>query len=150
MIFYETRGQAEAFLLLLYAGFASAALYDLLRFPRRYLPKALAPALDLLWCLFAGAACALALSFGGEGRARLYALLGFLCGGGLYALGVRALILGIARSLKIPVIAEGVETETQLRLLKEMGCELVQGYYFSRPLPAPEFEGILEKAVFGG
>ena len=60
------------------------------------------------------------------------------------------LILGIARSLKIPVIAEGVETETQLRLLKELGCELVQGYYFSRPLPAAEFEAILKKAVFNG
>lgn len=50
------------------------------------------------------------------------------------------LILGIARNLKVPVIAEGVETEAQLKLLKEMGCELVQGFYFSRPLPASEFE----------
>ena len=50
------------------------------------------------------------------------------------------LILGIGRNLKIPVIAEGVETETQLRLLKELGCALVQGFYFSRPLPAAEFE----------
>jgi EAL domain-containing protein (putative c-di-GMP-specific phosphodiesterase class I) len=50
------------------------------------------------------------------------------------------LILGIGRNLKIPVIAEGVETETQMQLLKKMGCELVQGYYFSRPLPASEFE----------
>ena len=50
------------------------------------------------------------------------------------------LILGIGRNLKIPVIAEGVETEAQLRLLKQMGCALVQGYYFSKPLPAAEFE----------
>ncbi|MBQ7656214.1 MAG: EAL domain-containing protein, partial [Clostridia bacterium] len=50
------------------------------------------------------------------------------------------LILGIGRNLKIPVIAEGVETETQLRLLKELGCALVQGFYFSRPLPVAEFE----------
>ena len=50
------------------------------------------------------------------------------------------LILGIARNLKVPVIAEGVETEAQLRLLKDMGCALVQGFYFSRPLPASEFE----------
>ena len=55
-----------------------------------------------------------------------------------------ALILGIARSLKIPVVAEGVETEEQVRLLRELGCPLVQGYYFSRPLPAREFE---EKVV---
>ena len=51
-----------------------------------------------------------------------------------------ALILGIARSLKIPVVAEGVETEEQLRMLKELGCPLVQGFFFSRPLPADEFE----------
>ena len=51
-----------------------------------------------------------------------------------------ALILGIAKSLKIPVVAEGVETEEQLQLLKELGCPLVQGFYFSRPLPPDEFE----------
>ena len=51
-----------------------------------------------------------------------------------------ALILGIAKNLKIPVIAEGVETESQLQLLRKLGCEIVQGYYFSRPLPAYEFE----------
>ena len=50
------------------------------------------------------------------------------------------LILDIARYLKVPVIAEGVETENQLRLLRDAGCDLVQGYYFSRPLPAAEFE----------
>ena len=50
------------------------------------------------------------------------------------------LILDIARYLKVPVVAEGVETGNQLRLLKDAGCDLVQGYYFSRPLPADEFE----------
>ena len=47
---------------------------------------------------------------------------------------------GLAKSLKIPVVAEGVETEEQLKLLRELGCPLVQGFYFSRPLPAAEFE----------
>ena len=51
-----------------------------------------------------------------------------------------ALILGIAKNLKLLVIAEGVETEAQLEELKKQGCELVQGYYFSRPLPPEEFE----------
>jgi diguanylate cyclase (GGDEF)-like protein len=51
-----------------------------------------------------------------------------------------ALILDIARKLKIPVIAEGVETEGQMKLLRSLGCALVQGYYFSRPLPAADFE----------
>jgi EAL domain-containing protein (putative c-di-GMP-specific phosphodiesterase class I) len=50
------------------------------------------------------------------------------------------LILDIARYLKVPVIAEGVETENQMRLLKEAGCDIVQGYFFSRPLPADEFK----------
>ena len=54
-----------------------------------------------------------------------------------------ALILGIARNLKIPVIAEGVETEAQLQILKDLGCTLVQGYYFSRPLHPSEFETAL-------
>ena len=54
-----------------------------------------------------------------------------------------ALILGIAKNLQIPVIAEGVETEAQLQLLKKLGCVLVQGYYFSRPLHPAEFEATL-------
>ncbi len=49
------------------------------------------------------------------------------------------LIIDIARYLKVPVVAEGVETDNQLNLLKNAGCDLVQGYYFSRPLPAEEF-----------
>ena len=51
-----------------------------------------------------------------------------------------ALIINIARSLKIPVVAEGVETEEQIKLLKNLGCAIVQGYYFSRPLHAADFE----------
>lgn len=50
------------------------------------------------------------------------------------------LIIEIARSLKVLVVAEGVETDNQLKLLKEAGCDLAQGYYFSRPLPVGEFE----------
>jgi FOG: EAL domain len=50
------------------------------------------------------------------------------------------LIVDIARYLKVPVVAEGVETVNQLNLLKNAGCDLVQGYYFSRPLPPAEFE----------
>ena len=53
------------------------------------------------------------------------------------------LILGIAENLKIPVIAEGVENRQQLEILRDMGCKLVQGYVFSRPLPPAEFEAAL-------
>ena len=55
------------------------------------------------------------------------------------------LILDIARFLKLTVVAEGVETAGQLALLKDAGCDLVQGYYFSRPLPAAEFEKLIEQ-----
>ena len=51
-----------------------------------------------------------------------------------------ALIIGIAKSLNIRVIAVGVETEAQLDLLKKLGCTIVQGYYFSRPLHPSDFE----------
>ena len=50
------------------------------------------------------------------------------------------LIINIADKIGIPVIAEGVETESQMELLRKMGCAVVQGYYFSRPLPPSEFE----------
>ncbi|MBR3538977.1 MAG: EAL domain-containing protein, partial [Eubacterium sp.] len=50
------------------------------------------------------------------------------------------LIVDIARYLNVPVIAEGVETEAQLKLLRGSGCDLVQGYYFSRPLKPEDFE----------
>ncbi len=57
-----------------------------------------------------------------------------------------ALILGIAKNLKIPTVAEGVETEQQFAMLKKLGCALAQGYWFSRPLHHSEFEAeILEK-----
>ena len=58
------------------------------------------------------------------------------------------LIIDIARYLKVHVVAEGVETEAQLRLLKDAGCDLVQGYYFSRPLAADEFERVILGPTF--
>ena len=60
------------------------------------------------------------------------------------------LIVDIARYLKVPVVAEGVETENQLQLLKDAGCDMVQGYYFSRPLPPQEFEELLSGSMIGG
>jgi len=46
----------------------------------------------------------------------------------------------LAESFNLPTIAEGVETAEQMYTLKMMGCAIVQGYYFSRPLPAEEFD----------
>ena len=53
------------------------------------------------------------------------------------------LIIDIADYLGVPVVAEGVETEEQYLVLKSMGCDLVQGYYFSRPLPPESFDSFL-------
>ena len=52
-------------------------------------------------------------------------------------------VIDIAYSLDVPTIAEGVETAEQMFALKEMGCDIVQGYYFSRPVPAAEYEKFL-------
>jgi len=49
-------------------------------------------------------------------------------------------IINMAHSLNMITIAEGVETAEQLELLRQSGCNEVQGYYFSKPLPAQEFE----------
>ena len=56
------------------------------------------------------------------------------------------IIIDIASYLKVPTIAEGVETIEQVAVLKTLGCDVVQGYYFSKPIPADEFKKfIIEK-----
>jgi EAL domain-containing protein (putative c-di-GMP-specific phosphodiesterase class I) len=54
-------------------------------------------------------------------------------------------VIVLAKSLGLNVIAEGVETEVQRKLLAEMGCHSWQGYYFSRPLPLEAFEAFLHR-----
>lgn len=54
-------------------------------------------------------------------------------------------IIDSCRQLHVQFIAEGVETQEQLELLRQLGCEYVQGFYFSRPLPVAEFEQICKK-----
>jgi len=53
------------------------------------------------------------------------------------------LIIDIADYLSVPVVAEGVETEEQYLVLKSMGCDLVQGYYFAKPVPPEDFDRFL-------
>jgi EAL domain-containing protein (putative c-di-GMP-specific phosphodiesterase class I) len=52
-------------------------------------------------------------------------------------------IVGMAQALSIEVIAEGVETEAQLSTVRELGCQLAQGFYFHRPLAAQEISELL-------
>lgn len=52
-------------------------------------------------------------------------------------------IIGMAENLNLQVLAEGVEAAEQLSALREMGCHAYQGFYFSKPVPVPEFEKLL-------
>jgi diguanylate cyclase (GGDEF)-like protein/PAS domain S-box-containing protein len=60
---------------------------------------------------------------------------------------IASTIISIAQQLRHKVIAEGVETVEQLAFLKDSGCDEVQGYLFSRPLPAIEFENVLLRSM---
>jgi EAL domain-containing protein (putative c-di-GMP-specific phosphodiesterase class I) len=52
----------------------------------------------------------------------------------------------LAHQVGLEVVAEGVETAEQLLMLKTIGCDLAQGYYLSRPLPAADIRLLLEKS----
>ena len=54
-------------------------------------------------------------------------------------------IISMGHNLNLKVIAEGVETLEQMNTLKDLGCELAQGFYFSKPLPADEILKLLDK-----
>lgn len=52
-------------------------------------------------------------------------------------------VMGLSKWMNIPVVAEGIETKEQGLFLRGMGCNSGQGFYFSKPLPQTEFEGLL-------
>jgi diguanylate cyclase (GGDEF)-like protein len=54
-------------------------------------------------------------------------------------------IVGLANSLEKPVVAEGVETADQLQALRDLGCEMGQGYFFSKPLPPAAASHLIEQ-----
>ena len=52
-------------------------------------------------------------------------------------------------SSDLSVVAEGVEHAAQVALLKELGCDMVQGYYFGRPMPVAEAEAFIAQSFAG-
>jgi len=56
-------------------------------------------------------------------------------------------VIALAKSMRIAVLAEGVETDDQLGFLKKEGCSLIQGYYLSRPKPAADIPGLINYPV---
>ena len=56
-------------------------------------------------------------------------------------------VIGMARSLKLRVVAEGVETLEELAFLRAHECDEAQGYYFSRPVPPQRFAGLLKAGI---
>jgi EAL domain-containing protein (putative c-di-GMP-specific phosphodiesterase class I) len=59
---------------------------------------------------------------------------------------IAKMVMALAESLGLSVIAEGVELQAQANLLAHLGCHAYQGYLFSRPLPVAAFEAFLRQA----
>jgi len=55
---------------------------------------------------------------------------------------VRA-VISLAHTLRLSATAEGVESEEQMRMLQDFGCDYLQGYYFSRPVPSEQLGALL-------
>src|SRR4051794_26089208 len=67
-----------------------------------------------------------------------------------YPRNIVAMIVSLAHTLGLKVIAEGVEDNEQVHLLKELGCDQIQGYYVSVPVPADEIEALLRPDADNG
>jgi diguanylate cyclase (GGDEF)-like protein len=61
-----------------------------------------------------------------------------------YPRNIVAMIVSLAHTLGLRVVAEGVEDDQQVRLLRELGCDQIQGFYVSRPVPAEDVDAMLD------
>ncbi|MBI2241071.1 MAG: EAL domain-containing protein [Magnetospirillum gryphiswaldense] len=59
-------------------------------------------------------------------------------------------IIGLSRGLNLEVVAEGCEIEAHIQFLKDNGCDTVQGFYYSRPVPADQFRAMLADGYLRG
>lgn len=67
-----------------------------------------------------------------------------------YEKSIAASVIALARSLGLTTIAEGVETVEQLDYVQRLGCELIQGYYYSKPVTADELPVVIEQIEQSG
>ena len=56
-------------------------------------------------------------------------------------------MVGLGTQLGMKVLAEGVETEAEAKVMREIGCNYGQGYLWARPMPADEFQKLLESGL---
>lgn len=55
--------------------------------------------------------------------------------------------VALAKSLQMQVVAEGIEHKEQVEFLSEIGCDMIQGYYYGRPMPIDEFEKLIDEEI---
>ena len=57
------------------------------------------------------------------------------------------MVISIAKTMNMPVIAEGVEEKAEVDILKDMGCDVIQGFYFSKPLPVEDMNRMIGEKI---
>lgn len=60
---------------------------------------------------------------------------------------IAKMVLALSQTLELRVIAEGVETQAQYALLRDMGCRYFQGYWFGHPMPINLFESFVQEST---
>jgi diguanylate cyclase (GGDEF)-like protein len=77
-------------------------------------------------------------------RIKMGAQLVLGAGGSMKGQIIAEMIIGLAQRMNLEVIAEGIETEQQVEYLRSLGCDVIQGYYFYKPMPAHEIEKLFQ------
>ena len=64
------------------------------------------------------------------------------------SLAIIRAVVAMADSLEMSTTAEGVENEAELEMIRKLGCKKIQGFYFGRPMPALEAQGLFRQAAY--